>query len=497
MAELRYVCAVDLGAESGRVLLGCCDGARLSTQVAHRFPSRSVRLAGTLCWDMPSIYAEILVGLRLAAQMADGPISSVGIDTWGCDFGILDARGDLLGLPVHYRDSRTDGLIDEVLTHVSAEEIYRQSGIVFWPFNSLIQLRALALQGSPLFREGHTLLFTPDLLHYWLCGVKGCERSIASTSQCLAVDHDTWLTDLLSSLDIPAHIFPAIIPTGTILGPIRPEVAAEIGSQMQVITPAGHDTISAFIAAPLTSPDDAYISCGTWSIVGIETDAAIVTPSAFASGVMNQQSIEGRYSLPRNNMGLWLVQQTRAVLAREGQEFDYAELAAMAEHATPFRSWIDPNDMRFYAPDNMLATVQASCMESGQTVPVEVEDVMRCLLESLAFAYRTAIEEFEALRGSRIPTVNLIGGGSQNRTLCQWAANALGRPVIAGPSEATAMGNLLLQLKALGDIANLSEMRQVVRQSSELITYMPQDPDAWNAAYRRFQAVTGGSKTAG
>ena len=490
MTTIRNICAVDIGAESGRVLLGCYDGERLSTRVVHRFLNRPVRLAGTLCWDTPSLYAEMLVGLRLAAQQAGGPIASVGIDTWGSDFGMLDARGDLLGLPVHYRDSRTDGLIDEVLTHLPAQDLYRKSGIVFWPFNSLIQLRALALRRSPLLREGHTLLFTPDLLHYWLSGVKGCERTIASSSQCLAVDRDVWLDDVLATLDIPTHFFPAVTPTGSILGPLRPEVAAEIGAEMQVIAPAGHDTLSAFIAAPITSPDDAYISCGTWSIVGIETDAPIVTPAAFAAGVMNQQSIEGRYSLPRNNMGLWLVQQTRAVLAREGRQYDYAVLAEMAEQAAPFTAWIDPNDMRFYAPENMVEAVQTSCAESGQPVPREVKDLMRCLLESLAFAHRTAIEEFEALRGSRVPAVHIIGGGSQNRTLCQWTANALGRPVIAGPAEATAMGNLSLQLKALGEIANLREIRQVVRQSTELIAYTPQETPAWNEAYERYRQVT-------
>ena len=486
MSSSRCVCAVDLGAESGRVLLGRYDGRRLTTEVVHRFANRSALLAGTLYWDTPAIYLEILTGLRHAAQSSPEGISSVGVDTWGVDFGLLDAHGALLGLPVHYRDHRTDGIIEEICAKLPARQLYEQSGICFWPFNTLNQLRAMVLQRSPLLREAQSLLFTPDLLHYWLCGVQGCERAIASTSQCLSVSENHWLESTLQALDIPAHIFPEIIPSGSVLAPLRREVAAEVGGSMQVIAPASHDTVSAFIATPFSSPDAAVLSCGTWSILGLESDVPLLTPEALAAGVMSQRSIAGRYAVLKNNMGLWLVQQTRTALARDGKQYDYARLAEMAERGAPFRSWIDANDLRYYAPDNMLLAMQQACRENGQAVPERVEDVMRCVLESLAFAYRQAVEQFEALRETAIPALHIIGGGAQNRVLCQWTANALGRPVIAGPIEATAQGNLLVQLMAQGEVASVQELRDIVRQSNEMQEYQPQEIPAWNEAYGRY-----------
>lgn len=486
-----HICAVDLGAESGRVSLGRFDGEHLEIEVIHRFPNRSVRLNGTLYWDLLATYDEILQGMRKAVQTAGAPIASVGVDTWGVDFGILDENGALLGLPVHYRDKRTEGLIEEVTARISREEIFAQSGIAFWPFNSLYQLRALALQHSPVLREGKTLLFVPDLLHYWLCGAKVSERSIASTSQCLGVGEDKWLNSLLASLDIPTNFLPEVVPTGTVLGELLPEVASAVGQEgMQVITPASHDTASAVISTPLVHDDAAYLSCGTWSLLGVESDTPLASQAALEAGFTNEKGIGDSYRFLKNIMGLWLVQQSRAAWARAGETYAYPDLAAMAQEATPFRSWVDPNDQRFFAPDNMVATVQEVCRTSGQPVPESVPEVMRCLLESLAFTYRAAIDNLETLKGISIPTLHIIGGGSQNVTLCQWTANALGRPVVAGPAEGTTMGNLLAQLLALGKVADLAEMRQVVRQSCELQTYEPEDQEAWQQAYADYRART-------
>ncbi|HEY3379859.1 MAG TPA: rhamnulokinase family protein [Armatimonadota bacterium] len=488
MTQPFNVCAVDLGAESGRVSLGRFDGSQLHIEVMHRFPNRSMRVAGTLHWDTLALFDEIVQGIRKAVQAAGGPIASVGVDTWGVDFGILDENGALLGIPVHYRDTRTKGLIEEVTAQISKEEIFAQSGIAFWPFNTLYQLRALALQHSPLLREGKTLLFTPDLLHYWLCGTKVSERSIASTSQCLDVNTDEWLTDLLASLDIPAHFLPKVVPAGTILGPLLPDVAAAVGQEaMQVITPASHDTASAVVATPLSSADAAYLSCGTWSLLGVESATPMATPAALAAEFTNEKGIGDTYRVLKNIMGLWLVQQSRAAWARAGQQYEYAELAALAQEGTPFRSWIDPNDLRFYAPADMVTAVQQACADSGQPVPETVADVMRCLLESLAFTYRGAVDQLEELKGISIPCLHVIGGGSQNTTLCQWTANALGRPVIAGPTEGTTMGNLLVQLMALGKVRDLAEIRQIVRQSTDLITYEPVADDAWQSAYAEYR----------
>ena len=493
MKQQIVVAAVDLGAESGRVSLGRFDGRRLEVEVVHRFPNNAVRLVGTLHWNTTQLFEEILLGLRKAKECAHAPIASVGVDTWGVDFGILDADGRLLGLPVHYRDKRTDGLIEEVTARIPAAEIFANSGIAFWPFNTLYQLRALALQRSPLLREGRTLLFTPDLLHYWLCGEKATERSIASTSQCLAVGDDRWLSELLEPLGIPSALFSApIVPSGTILGPVLPELAAELGLEgMQIITPASHDTAAAVAAAPLSSPQAAYLSSGTWSLLGVESETPTATPAAHAAAFTNEKGVGRSYRFLQNIMGMWLVQQSRAAWAREGTTYDYAELAYLAEQGAPFQAWINPNDLRFYAPENMVDTVRQACAESGQSVPRDVPALTRCLLESLAFAYRSSVEQIEALKGTPVPCLHIIGGGSQNRVLNQWTANALGRPVISGPVEGTVIGNLLVQLMALGEVKDVAEIRQVVQQSCEVTTFTPQDTDAWAAAYGRFQDALG------
>ncbi len=491
MSKHTVIAAVDLGAESGRVSLGRFDGARLEIEVVHRFPNRPVRLAGTLHWNPTQLFDEILQGLCKAKDVSTEPVTAVGIDTWGVDFGILDADGRLLGVPVHYRDRRTEGMIEEVTARIPRAEIFRQSGIAFWPFNTLYQLYALAKAGSPLLREGRTLLFTPDLLHYWLCGARVSERSIASTSQCLAVGEDAWLGGLLESLGIPPRLLPAVVPSGTVLGDLLPDIADATGlAGTKVITPACHDTAAAVAATPLSSPQAAYLSSGTWSLLGVESDVATPTVDALDAGFTNEKGVGTSYRFLQNIMGLWLVQSARAAWARAGQRYDYPDLAALAETAAPFRAWINPNDLRFYAPDNMVSAVQCFCAETGQPVPQSVAEVMRCLLESLAFTYRASIDRIEALKGISVPCLHIIGGGSQNRVLNQWTANALGRPVVTGPVEGTCMGNLLVQLLALGEVKDLEEIRQVVRQSCEVETCEPQQSAAWQDAYGQYTAAT-------
>ncbi len=486
------IAAVDLGAESGRVSLGRFDGTRLAIEVVHRFPNRSVRLAGTLTWDTVRLFDEILIGLGKAGQAAGGPVAAVGIDTWGCDFGILDGDGQLLGVPVHYRDKRTDGLIEAVTAQIPRARIYAETGIAFWPFNTLFQLRALALQRSPLLREGRTLLFTPDLLHYWLSGVKVSERSIASTSQCLSVGDDVWQADLLAALEIPAGIMPPVVPSGTVLGPILDDVAAATGlSCTRVITPASHDTAAAVAATPLSDPRAAYLSSGTWSLLGVESDTPTPTVDALEAGFTNEKGVGQSYRFLGNIMGLWLVQQSRAAWARAGAAHDYPDLAAMATTAAPFRAWVNPNDLRFYAPDNMVSAVQEAVAETGAPVPRTIPETMRTLLESLAFTYRATVDKLERLKGIQVPALHIIGGGSQNEILSQWTANALGRPVITGPVEGTTMGNMLVQLQALGEVADLADIRRVVQASTDVHTYEPQDAAAWAEAYGRFAGEFG------
>jgi rhamnulokinase len=492
MAKALYVAAADLGAESGRVSLGRFDGETLQLREINRFPNQSARLNGTLTWNAVGWFLNIQEGLRLAGIEAGGEIASVGVDTWGVDFGILDRNGQLLGTPVHYRDKRTEGLIEEVTSNViSREKIFQRTGIAFWPFNTLYQLYAMAKAGSPALAAGNTLLFTPDLLHCWLSGSRVSERSIASTSQCMDVAEDAWAADLLSALGIPSAIMPPIVPSGTVLGTLLPEVAEATGlSGTKVITPAAHDTASAVVATPLSSPEAAYLSSGTWSLLGIESPTPLNTEEALRAEFTNERGVGRTYRFLQNIMGLWLVQQSRAAWARDGEHFDYPALAALATEAAPFRAWINPNDLRFYAPANMVDEIRAACADAGQPVPVGVSDVMRCILESLAFTYRAAIDRLERMKGISIPALHVIGGGSQNKVLSQWSANALGRPVITGPVEGTTMGNLLVQLMALGEIKDLEEGRQVVRNSTEVITYEPQDGGAWEEAYGKFSAAT-------
>ena len=447
MLKDKTLCAVDLGAESGRVLWGRFDGRTLQAQDIHRFANRPVCLGGTLTWNILSLYDEILQGLGKIHETSSQPISTVGVDAWGVDFGLLDAQGQLVGLPVHYRDRRTNGLIEEVTGRIPAEEIFAATGIAFWPFNTLYQLYAVARERPHLLRDDSTLLFIPDLLHYWLCGARVSERSIASTSQCLALSEDRWEGSLLSPLGIPTSIFPEVVPSGTILGDLTPYVREQTGlSGVQVITPASHDTASTVVATPLSSPDAAYLSCGTWSLLGIESLTPLTTHEALQTGFSNEKGIGRSYCILRNIMGHWLLQQVRKVWAKRHQQYEYAEMAARAREAPAFQAWVDPNDSRFLAPTDMVTAVQGFCADRGQSVPESMPEITRCLLESLAFAYRQAIEQLETMTGRKIPCLHLTGGGVNNRVLCQWTANALQRPVIAGPEVVSSLLLLILLL---------------------------------------------------
>lgn len=493
MSKIRLIAAVDMGAESGRVSLGRFDGEQLEIEVVHRFLNKPVQLGDTLYWNLPGWFEEIITGLSKAQELVDDPISAVGVDTWGVDFGILDAQGKLLGMPVHYRDKRTEGMMEDVDSLIPRQELYAQNGIACMPFNTIYQLRALAKENSALLRDGETLLFIPDLIHYYLSGVKACERSIASTSACLGAGDDIWMDEALEKLGIPARLFPPVVPSGTILGPLLPNIAAEIGATgMQVIAPAGHDTACAVAAAPLSHENAAYLSCGTWSLLGMETDAPCTNAKMVAQGFTNEKGVGKSYRMLKNIMGLWLVQQARASWARHGELYDYRDLAWMAESAEPFRTFVDPNDMRFFAPTDMVAAVRDYCAATGQPVPTSVAQVMRTLLESLAFAYRHAVDGLEELRGITVPALHIIGGGGQNKTLMQWTANVLARPVTAGPYEGTTMGNMLIQLMALGDITDQADIRRVVHNSSEIKNYHPKETEAWMAAYERYRAIVAG-----
>ncbi|MCS6775979.1 MAG: rhamnulokinase family protein [Chloroherpetonaceae bacterium] len=500
MAEEVKFLAFDLGAESGRGVIGFFDGTRLRLEEVHRFPNGPVRAGDTLYWDVLRLFSEIRQGLGQAVARSGRDLAGVGIDTWGVDFGLLGRDDRLLGNPRHYRDHGNDGILEEAFAVVPREQIFERTGIQFLQFNTLFQLLALRRMGSPLLDVAQTLLFMPDLLNFWLTGVKVSEFSIASTSQMLDPRQRRWATDLLEAFGLPTHILTEILAPGSAIGPLRSDIAAECGCHgLTVFAPAEHDTGSAVVAVPATDADSAYISSGTWSLMGIELPEPRISEATRNANFTNEGGACGTIRLLKNIMGLWLVQSCRRVWARQGQEYDYSELTEQAAAAPSFGPVLEPDDVSFLAPDDMTAAIDAFCRRTGQTPPQGIGATVRCCLESLALKYRWVLEQLEAFRGQQITTIHIVGGGTQNRLLCQLTADATGRPVVAGPVEATAIGNILMQAMGRGHIRSLDEARQVVRNSCPLQTYEPAaHRDAWDAAYARYlelRAATGNAQT--
>ncbi len=502
MAATCNTLAFDLGASSGRAILGRFDGERLTLEEVHRFENGPVRILDHLYWDAPRLLQEIKTGLATCGAQGIA-LDGVGIDTWGVDFGLLSAAGELLDLPGHYRDARTRGMFAEAFRRAAREEIYTRTGIQFMELNTLYQLLALRLGPSRLLDEAETLLFMPDLLSYWLTGQRRSERTIASTSQLLDARTGTWVRDLLDRLDIPARIMPPIADPATPIGPLHESVLDETGLQpTSVIAPAGHDTACAVAAVPCvatgarTGSDDwAYISSGTWSLVGVELDRPITTADALAADFTNEAGVAGTIRFLSNLTGLWLVQECRRTWAAQGRTCSFAELADMAATAPPRVSFIDPDWPRFASPGDMPRLIRDRCAATDQPVPQTDGQVIRCVLESLALKVDHVLRAAERLTGRTIRVVHIVGGGINNRLLCQLTADATGKQVIAGPAEATAMGNCLLQAMALGRVGSLDEIRQIVTRSTNLDRYEPRAPDDWAEARRRFAAVLTADET--
>ncbi len=478
--------AVDLGAESGRVVVGTFDGGRLALEDVHRFPNIPVSLAGTLHWDFLRLFGDVSAGLRRAG--AAGPLASVGVDSWGVDFGLLDTRGRLLANPVHYRDTRTDGVEAAAFAVVPRDEIYRVTGIQFMPINTLYQLFSMVRAGDPLLRQADRLLMTADLFGHFLSGAAVAEYTNASTTQCLDAVTRDWARPMLERLGIPTALLPEIVAPGTALGGLRPEIADAAGlGATRVVAPGTHDTASAVVGAPLRSPASAFLSSGTWSLIGLEVAAPIISDLSLAANLTNEGGVGGTIRLLRNVMGLWLVQESRRALWPAGDGPSYEELAAMAEAAPPFAAFIDPDDQRFLHPGDMPERVRAFCAETGQPVPAEPGALVRVLLESLALRYAAAVDQLSAAVGHPVDAVHVVGGGSSNRLLCRLTAGATGLPVRAGPVEATAAGNLAVQAIAVGELASVAEARELVARSFPVTTYEPEGE--WSEARSRFAAV--------
>ncbi|MCD9021409.1 rhamnulokinase [Cohnella silvisoli] len=485
------VLAFDMGASSGRALVGqlldnSAGDQTLQVTEIHRFPNHAIQVGDHLHWDILRLLHEMKKGIRLAFQKGYAP-STFGIDTWGVDFGLLDANGELLGNPYHYRDSHTEGLIDEVSDLVGQEVLFQQSGLQFMPFNTLYQLYAMKKAASPKLDIAQTLLLTPDLLAYLLTGVKVCEFTMATTTQLFNPETQAWNSELMERLGIPSRLFLKPIHPGTMIGPLTPAVSAELGvPAIQAVAVGTHDTESAIAAVPAGDEPFAYLACGTWSLLGTEMAKPLLSRETMELEFSNEGGVGGTYQLLKNIMGLWLLQECKREWDEQGKEIGFPELVRLAEHAAPFRSLIHPDDPRFFSPSGMVEKIQSFCRETNQPIPQSEGEIVRCILESLALRYRQALEQAERLTEIRYGGLHMVGGGIQNELLCQFTANALGRPVWAGPIEASAIGNMLLQLIAQGKCKDLQEARKLVAASFPTEAYEPNADMDWSAAYELF-----------
>ncbi len=488
MSGNKVVLALDFGASSGRAFLGCFDGSRITMQESHRFSNDPVMLNGVLYWDFYRLFFEITHGILKAQQ--DAPVSSIGIDTWGVDFGLLRKDGSLIEAPVHYRDGRTETSFPHALQKINAERFYRITGVQLMPLNTVFQLYAVKEQRSYLLDGAETMLCMPDLFNYFLTGEKRTERSIASTTQMLDADSQTWSEEIIAALGLPTHILTSIIPSGTEIGLLKPSVCEGFGkTAVKVTAVCGHDTQSAVAAVPADCDDFIFVSCGTWSLFGTELDAPLISDDSARFNITNEIGFGGKTNFLKNCTGLWLIQESKRQWQREGKNYSFAELEAEARKAKPFVSFIDPDAPELGVPGDIPGRIRAYCKNTGQPVPETVGSIMQCIYQSLAFLYRKTLEEIELCTGKRYPVIHIVGGGIKDTHLCRLAANACGRPVKAGPTEASALGNIVVQLIASGDVRNIKEARKVIAASYPVAEYEPEDIDLWDEHYGAFRTV--------
>lgn len=469
---MPHFLAVDLGAESGRVMLATLEEGRLALEELHRFANVSVHLPTGLYWDSFRLFHEIVHGLTIAGRERRLEVAGIGIDTWGVDFGLLGRDGALIDCPHHYRDPRNDGVPEKLFAVVPRNEVFGYTGIQFMQFNSLYQLYAMKLAGAPGLEAAERLLFMPDLLNYWLTGVEKSETSIASTSQFYDPRVKQFSTELLARLGLPVKILPPLVDTGTRLGPLRADLAeATRLGPVPVYATAAHDTASAVAAVPAEGGSWCYISSGTWSLMGVELDRPVINEQVLEMNFTNELGAGGKIRFLKNIAGLWLLQECRRAWAAEGHEHSYEELARLADEAGPAGALIDPD--AFLHPGQMPLKIAAWCRSHERAVPETIGQTCRTILESLAERYRQVLGSLESVLGRRIDVIHIVGGGSRHRLLNQLVANATGRTVIAGPNEATAMGNVVVQAIAAGVLKDLGEGREVVRRSVVLERFEP------------------------
>ncbi len=473
----KHVTAIDLGASSGRLMDVAFDGNNIQIEEFHRFPNIPVFVQNTLYWDVLRIWHEITEGL----QKRPSSTASIGVDTWGVDFALLDAKGHLLANPVHYRDRNRDGVMDWTFERVPKRDIFERTGLQFMQLNGLYQLAAMLRDGSPLLHHAQTLLMMPDLFNYWLSGTKACEFTIATTSQMYNPRLGDWDREMLAQIGIPTHFFTDVVPTGTKLGEY---------DGTTVIAPATHDTGSAIVAIPTTTPDFAYISSGTWSLLGLERNEAIINDAAYDANVTNEGGFGNSYRFLKNIMGLWLVEQSLETWRKDGHTYDYEACHHMVnEVENPFAAMVDPDAVLFLSPGDIPARIREYCTETGQTPPQSHAQVLATIHVSLAMKYRSVLDQLERVAGTRVERLHIIGGGSNNRQLNQMTANAIGRPVYTGPTEATALGNGIVQLISLGTLNGIDEARTMLASALDITEYAPQETERWQQNYERFLEI--------
>ncbi len=490
--KARRFLAFDLGAESGRAIIGHFDGDRIELEVLHRFPNQPVTVRSTTYWDALRLFHEMKQGLVQCVQAYGKDVASMAIDTWGVDFGLLGPGDELLGNPIHYRDLHTEGIMEEAFKVVPREELFEATGNQFIRFNTLFQLLALAKRKSPILAQAETMLLMPNLFDFWFSGRKVTEFTIASTTQMLDPNRRDWAFDLLDKFSISREMLTEIVEPGTVIGKVMPSITQELGiegAEIPVIVPASHDTGSAVAAVPTRESDYVYISSGTWSLMGVEVKEPIVNEQSRANNFTNEGGVCGTYRFLKNIMGLWLVQQCRRSFRRTGNEYSYDELTEMARAAQPLQSFIDPDADEFMNPPDMPEAIQDFCRRTNQPVPETEAALIRCCLESLALKYRWTVDRLEEITGRSARVIHMVGGGTQNTLLCQLAADATGLPVVAGPIEATAAGNILMQAMALGEIKSLEEARQLIRRSFPVVVYEPHDKGPCDDVYGRFNEI--------
>ncbi len=489
----QRVAAVDLGAESGRVACVAFDGERLDLEVVNRFPHSPRSVDGVLRWDLDTLWGGVREGLGLLSRR-DEPVASVGVDAWGVDYGLIDDGGELVDSPTCYRDQRQTVEYRRALAALGPERLYAATGVQIMPINTLFAIMSDARTTPQRLERATTLLMLPDVFHHLLSGTRVTEFTAASTTGFYDMARNAWATTLLDDLGVPHHLLPDVVPPGTDVGPLRGDLASGALSGARVVVPPGHDTASAVVGTPLADPHGLYISSGTWSLVGVETPAPVISHETQARNITNEGGYAGTIRLLRNVAGLWLLQSCRRAWSAQGREYTYPELVDLAAREPALVSIVNPDAPEFLDGQDMPARIQKYCATTGSEVPQTPGQVVRCALESLALSYRAVIDDLTAVTGHTIPSVNITGGGSNNALLSQLTADSTGLPVHCGPVEATALGNAATQLVALGELSDLTDVRRVVAHTTDLTSYRPQHTSAWDDAYDRFTRLVAGDR---